>query len=179
MPYAHQPLCWFHFGKHKNIFTFSSSTHSMRWHRWLTSFFKEDKKLFTLHRKCYDCWCLGDKRRQGISSHGIDLVLQEYSSLITRRFDVIVNYCWISGSVPQGSIEMQGDLGWHYTVRQIGRNFITVTSHEHRGISQQLDSLSFCQDNNKENKRKHKVFLQSQPSSRILIDLGIRGYFGI
>ena len=31
----------------------------------------------------HGCWCPGDKRSQGISTHGIDLIFLEYSSLST------------------------------------------------------------------------------------------------
>ena len=38
----------------------------------------------------YGCWWPGDARSQGISSHGIDLVL-EYSSISTRRVRYLLN----------------------------------------------------------------------------------------
>ena len=34
----------------------------------------EDKNLFILHGQYHGCWCLGDVRSQGISSHVIDIV---------------------------------------------------------------------------------------------------------
>ena len=40
--------------------------------------FVEDKDLFILYIQYHGCWCPGDTRSQGISSHGIDLILMEY-----------------------------------------------------------------------------------------------------
>ena len=50
----------------------------------MKSFFIEDKDLFVLLSQYRGCWWPGDARSQGISSHGIDLVLSEYFSLSTR-----------------------------------------------------------------------------------------------
>ena len=51
-----------------------------------------DMDPFLLHGKYHGCWCPGDIRSQGISSHGIDAVLSEYSGSSTsgvkpRRID--------------------------------------------------------------------------------------------
>ena len=45
--------------------------------------------LSYLHSQYHDCWWPGDMRSQGIMSHGIDLVLPEYSNLCTRRVEWI------------------------------------------------------------------------------------------
>ena len=44
------------------------------WHRYLKSFPKQDQDLHILHSQYHGCWCSGDVRSQGISSHDIDLV---------------------------------------------------------------------------------------------------------
>ena len=53
-------------------------------HRFLKPFILEDQGLFILHTQYHCCWCPGDTRSQGISSHGIDLAIPEYSRLSTR-----------------------------------------------------------------------------------------------
>ena len=57
---------------------------SLRWHRLLKSFLMEDEDLFMLHNQYHCCWWPGDARSQVINSHGIDLVLPEYSCLSIR-----------------------------------------------------------------------------------------------
>ena len=69
------------------LFCFST----MRWHRSLKSFLGEDKDLFTLLSQYHGCWCPGDVRSQGINSHGIDLVLLEWSSFSTRRVNSLTS----------------------------------------------------------------------------------------
>ena len=68
-------------GKHKNLtsFFFYFSTQRCRWS--LKCFFMEDRNMFMRH----GYWWPGSLRVQGISSHGSELVLQEYSNLGTRR----------------------------------------------------------------------------------------------
>ena len=44
----------------------------------------KDNDLSITHSQYNGCWCPGDTSRQGISSHGIDLVLPGYSSFSTR-----------------------------------------------------------------------------------------------
>ena len=51
----------------------------------LKSFIMEDNDLFTIQNQYHGCWCPGDTRSQGISSHGIDLVFPEYSGFNKRR----------------------------------------------------------------------------------------------
>ena len=41
-------------------------------HRYLKSFLKQDEYLHILHSQYHYCWCPGDLRSQGISSHDID-----------------------------------------------------------------------------------------------------------
>ena len=45
------------------------------WHRYLKSFLKYDQDLYILHSQYHGCWCPGDVRSQGISSHDIDLFI--------------------------------------------------------------------------------------------------------
>ena len=58
-------------GKIKYIFAFSLSK----------SFLKEDTNPFILHSQYHDCWWPGAVHRQGISSHGIYMIIPEYSPL--------------------------------------------------------------------------------------------------
>ena len=53
----------------------------------------EDKDLFVVSRQYHGCWWPGDSRSQGINSHGIVLVLPEYSSLSTRRANMYLVQC--------------------------------------------------------------------------------------
>ena len=43
----------------------------------------------------HDCWWPGDMRSQGISSHGSDLVVFEYSTFITRRLNIEAWTKWL------------------------------------------------------------------------------------
>ena len=45
----------------------------------------EDKNLFVLHSQYLGCWWPGDTGSQGISSHGMDLILPEYADVNSRR----------------------------------------------------------------------------------------------
>ena len=45
---------------------------------------------YSLHHGCW--WPVDDARRQSFSSHSIDLVLSEYSSLSIRRFNLHLAY---------------------------------------------------------------------------------------
>ena len=62
----------------------------------------ENKNLPILHSQYCGCWCPGDARGQGISSHCIDLVFLEYSSLRIKRVNpycdlfVALMECWIN-----------------------------------------------------------------------------------
>ena len=48
-----------------------------------------------LHSQYHDCWCPGYVGIQGISSHGIDVILLKYSGFQTRiNLNTIVNYCY-------------------------------------------------------------------------------------
>ena len=49
------------------------------------SFFVEGKDLLILHTKYHGRWWPGDVRGQGINSHGIDLVLSQYSGSSTKK----------------------------------------------------------------------------------------------
>ena len=44
------------------------------WHRYLKSFLKLEKDLHIPYSQYHGCWCPGDVRSQGISSHDTDLV---------------------------------------------------------------------------------------------------------
>ena len=46
----------------------------MIWHRYLKPFPKKDQDLHIPQSQYHGCWCPGDVRSQGISSHDIDLV---------------------------------------------------------------------------------------------------------
>ena len=54
----------------------------------LKSFLIEEKDSFILYVECHGCWCPGEARIQGISSHGIGLLLPEYSVFSTRRVNI-------------------------------------------------------------------------------------------
>ena len=60
-----------------------------RWYRWYgySKYFLVNKDMFILNSH-YDWWWLGDTWSQGINSHGIDLILLEYSGFITRKVNV-------------------------------------------------------------------------------------------
>ena len=71
------PLCIeFYFRKHDNI---CASLFNYRYWvcagGWNPSGLMEDRELVTLRSQWYCCWYPGDARSQGISSHGIDIVL--------------------------------------------------------------------------------------------------------
>ena len=59
---------------------------TLKWH--FKSKCKEYEELFILHGQYHGCWYPGDAMSQGISNHGIDLVL-EWSGLSTRRINYI------------------------------------------------------------------------------------------
>ena len=49
-----------------------------------------------VHNQYHVCWCSGDARNAGISSHDIDLVVPEYPSFNTRRFNTLTTgYAWV------------------------------------------------------------------------------------
>ena len=58
---------------------------TLRWHRWWKFYLMEAKEPIILHTQNHGCWWPGDAFSQGISSHGIGLVLLEYHSFNTRR----------------------------------------------------------------------------------------------
>ena len=74
-------LCWISFIKYQKCICIFNNFSILRWHRRLIFIPMEDKNLFILHGQYHGCWCLGDVRSQGISSHGIDIV----SSCSNRR----------------------------------------------------------------------------------------------
>ena len=55
--------------------------------RYLKSFLVKDNDLFMLHIQYHGYWWLGNTWSQGISSHGTDLVVQEYSWFCIRMFN--------------------------------------------------------------------------------------------
>ena len=60
----------------------------------------EDRAPLILHIQYHGCWCPGDTRSQGISSHGIGLLLLEYSSFSTRKVNnVQALYCTVPSYV--------------------------------------------------------------------------------
>ena len=54
--------------------------------RYLKSVTLEEKDPFILLIQWHGCWCPGDARSQGISSHDINLVLSEYSTCSSFNF---------------------------------------------------------------------------------------------
>ena len=55
---------------------------TLTWHRQLKYFLVGYKDRFIIYGQHHDCWWTGDARSQGVSSHGIDLVLSGYSGFI-------------------------------------------------------------------------------------------------
>ena len=76
------------FRKYKNIFAFSSTSCQN------PSSTKTWTHLF-LRYQYHGCWCPGDSCPQGISSHGIDIVIPEYSSLSTTRVNSLAHRMWL------------------------------------------------------------------------------------
>ena len=66
----------------KSIFYYIST---QRLCRYFKSFLVTDKDSCILYSQYHGCRCPGDTRSQGTSSHGIDLVVPEYSSFRSRR----------------------------------------------------------------------------------------------
>ena len=59
----------------------------------MKSYLMEDKDPFILYCQYHGCWCPGDTRRQGISRHGIDLViLEETYSVSTVPTDCLTQF---------------------------------------------------------------------------------------
>ena len=58
----------------------------------------EVKNLFILQNQCHGCWWPGNGRSRGISSHGIDLVLQWYSGFSMRRANYTLTH-WPLGNL--------------------------------------------------------------------------------
>ena len=52
----------------------------------------ENMELFILYHQYYYCWCPGDAMWQGISSHGIDLNLQEHVESMVSGPDGLTHY---------------------------------------------------------------------------------------
>ena len=61
----------------------------MRLRRSLKSTLVEDKTLFILYIQYHGYWWLGESQSQGISSHGVDHILPEYSSVSTKKVPLI------------------------------------------------------------------------------------------
>ena len=66
-------------------FIYNINPFSTLWPRELKSFLTENKDWFVPQSQHHGCWWPGDTWSQGISSHGIHIVLSEYSALSTRR----------------------------------------------------------------------------------------------
>ena len=107
-------LIWF--TTNKNIFAFSTFLNIK-----ITLKFSSGKKKdqFKPYCQLYGCWSLGDAMSQSISSHGIDLVLPEYSGFRTRGVHMQMYY--------------SRDTGWQCCSRTLqwrhnGRD--SVSSHQ-------------------------------------------------
>ena len=72
----------------------------LRRHRYMESITMEDKDLLILQSQYHGCWCPGDTRSQGISSHGIELVWRDYSDRRVNRADIIQSKEVPSGHLP-------------------------------------------------------------------------------
>ena len=86
------PSCavWFWCNRKMIAFTIISP----QWqHSWLKSFHMEGKDLCDIYIQYYGCWWPGDSRSQGINSHGIVLVLTDYSGLNTTRANMYLVQC--------------------------------------------------------------------------------------
>ena len=82
------------------IYIYFSDFSSRRWHSWLKTIVTMDKEPFILNGQFHDYWCPGDARSQGISSHGVDLVLSEYSGFS----------CSTRWTIPRCCLEMLIDV---------------------------------------------------------------------
>ena len=80
----------------------------------------------------HDCWWPGDIRSQGISRHGIDLVLHEYSGFSTKR--VKSSYCWDKVLSNIASALYHGDL--------VTLKFQGITRHYIKGLMYNIDGLA-------------------------------------
>ena len=83
---AYKPLSyWIYFMKHKNTFTFCII--NQHWNGTDSLYPSSMKTMTCLSRmgQYCCCWWPGDAKSQGISSHGIDWFLLEYSSFSTWR----------------------------------------------------------------------------------------------
>ena len=62
----------------------------LSWRRWLKSFVVKDRDPFTLRHIYLGFWWPDDAKSQGISSHGANIVLQEYSRSGTEGLTFMV-----------------------------------------------------------------------------------------
>ena len=92
----------------------------LRWCRSLKSILMQYKEMYLKYNRYHGCWQPGKSRIQGISYHSIDLVLSEYSSLSTRRFNSfaqVVNIgfkAWVITASDDGIIGSDNGLGSHF-----------------------------------------------------------------
>ena len=79
--------------------------------------------LIILHIQCHGCWWLDDSQNQGISDHGIYLILLKYSNLSTARIE----------PVPQ---QMQIDVNISHISSKTFKHFNWNTRHQCHGRPQ-------------------------------------------
>ena len=65
-------------GETSNIFLIFYNFWALRWYRYLKSLLMEDMDSFNFYNQYHGCWGPDDARSQGISSHGIELVILEW-----------------------------------------------------------------------------------------------------
>ena len=99
--------------------------------RWNRSSWGTKKELFIVCNLCDGCWCAGDIRSQGISSHSIDPVLLEYSSLNTTAPGIIL--CMRQANERRGYNVTSSLIGWAYS-----QNDPCCTSRDNKTIDAQL-----------------------------------------
>ena len=87
----------------------------LRWHRAMKSFLMEDEE-FTHHNQYNGYWWPGDTK-----SHGIDIVLQEYCNLSSKRVKIFsIKKIWqkLYLKIPSYSINAKMWIFWEITVVQ-------------------------------------------------------------
>ena len=82
-------ICLIYFRKYLSISMYICIFYQFLTPKWCKCFFMKDTDQLTQDSQYNGCWWPGDPRSQGISSHGIDIVILEYCSFSPRS----VKYC--------------------------------------------------------------------------------------